>query len=240
MLLLTGPHRRAFLFTAPPQAEGIPQGSVLSGLLCNYFFGHIEKILLGGVLETLPPCTSRPPPPPDTGANHQAATTAGYPFRGGSGGGSGDGEDGVRGHALGWDSGAAAGAPSSRDRRPQEGSRPVRSSSSSGAAGRNLTRQAAEGAEEGEQDGDEEDDDGCGAGARGAGRATRNNPSRRSRDAETDRAPPGRAGGTPSSGVFPDPEGDCTLLRQVDDFLLVSTGERRPVPRRPSWHACVL
>ncbi|CAN0438375.1 unnamed protein product, partial [Ectocarpus sp. 8 AP-2014] len=33
------------------QAVGIPQGSVLSGLLCNYFFGHIEKRLLGDVLD---------------------------------------------------------------------------------------------------------------------------------------------------------------------------------------------
>ncbi|CAM9620468.1 unnamed protein product, partial [Discosporangium mesarthrocarpum] len=32
------------------QAVGIPQGSVLSGLLCSYFFGHIEKKLLGPVL----------------------------------------------------------------------------------------------------------------------------------------------------------------------------------------------
>lgn len=30
---------------------GIPQGSVLSGLLCNYYFGYIERSLIGDILQ---------------------------------------------------------------------------------------------------------------------------------------------------------------------------------------------
>ena len=32
---------------------------------------------------------------------------------------------------------------------------------------------------------------------------------------------------TPQTRPFPDPEGDCTLLRQVDDFLLVTTSKAK-------------
>lgn len=31
---------------------GIPQGSVLSSLLCSFFYGHLEKTTLRSVLET--------------------------------------------------------------------------------------------------------------------------------------------------------------------------------------------
>lgn len=228
---------------------GIPQGSVLSGLLCNYFFGHIERCLLGDVLETRPLSTSRPPAnaaatraatagaTAGAGAGAvQAATTAGS--RCGAGGGGGE-DGGVRGQALGWDRGATGASSSSSSCgscRPDEGFSRVRS-----AEGRKRARLAVEGLEEeggGREKGGNEDDaaaDGDWAGDRRAG-AT-GNPSHRSRAAETGRGESqGRAGaGAPSAGgggnddgVFPDPEGDCTLLRQVDDFLLVSTGERSP------------
>eukprot|EP00752_Nemacystus_decipiens_P012225 g10838.t1 len=203
------------------QAVGIPQGSVLSGLLCNYFFGHIERCLLGGVLETRRHSTHN-----DGGANQAAAASG---FRGADGGG--EGEDGVRGRALCWDSGTTGASSSSGSRRPAESLSPVRS-----ATGRKRPRLAAEGTEEQEQEeegGDKEEDGrGDGAGARGVSRAIRN-PSRRARAAETDRrASQGSAGAGTSSGgggggVFPDPEGDCTLLRQVDDFLLISTSRAK-------------
>lgn len=221
---------------------GIPQGSVLSGLLCNYFFGHIERCLLGGVLEPpLPPCASRPPAN-NSSASLQAATTVGLlggdGGSGNDGGGVGDdGEDGVsvrRRHALGWDSRATRESSSGRGRscRPGEEFSPARS-----AAGGKRAGPAVEGVEEEEEErkkGDCDDDD-DGVGARRF-RATRT-PSHRWRAAETDRASRGRAE-MPSSGVFPDPEGDCTLLRQVDDFLLVSesTNELRPVPCHVSRH----
>ena len=228
---------------------GIPQGSVLSGLLCNYFFGHIERCLLGDVLETRPLSTSRPPANAAatraaTAGAVQAATTAGS--RCGAGGG-GKEDGGVRGQALGWDRGATGASSSSSSCgscRPDEGFSRVRS-----AAGRKRARLAVEGLEEeeggGREKGGNEDDaaaDGDGAGDRGAG-ATRD-PSHRSRAAETGRGESqGRAGaGAPSAGgggnddgVFPDPEGDCTLLRQVDDFLLVSTGDERS-PRTVVCH----
>lgn len=202
---------------------------MLSGLLCNYFFGHIERCLLGRVLETLPPCTTSRPPA--NACTRQAATAAGFLRGGDFGGGGSDGKDGLRGHAPGWDGGATTGAPSlSGSRRPEGGGSPDRST-----AGRKRARLAAEGVEQDEQ---EEEGDGrdenhgerAGAGARGV-RAT-HAPCHGSRPAETGGAAQERAG-TPSGGVFPNPEGDCTLLRQVDDFLLVSTRAHTRHPSAP-------
>lgn len=47
VVVIRGRHGNRFLL----QSTGIPQGSILSTLLCNYYYGNVEKSLLGDVLE---------------------------------------------------------------------------------------------------------------------------------------------------------------------------------------------
>jgi len=55
VMLLLREHLKSHLVVAPGrhgnryliQAKGIPQGSILSGFLCNYYYGNLEKTLLG-------------------------------------------------------------------------------------------------------------------------------------------------------------------------------------------------
>lgn len=86
-------HFISFLKRAPPSSQklkavGIPQGSVLSGLLCNFFFGHVEASLLGDILgSNLPPSAPRDTLSPSArkqkasdhercGTHHDGGTTA--------------------------------------------------------------------------------------------------------------------------------------------------------------------
>ncbi|CAN0129809.1 unnamed protein product, partial [Hapterophycus canaliculatus] len=138
------------------QAVGIPQGSVLSGLLCNYFFGHIEKCLLGDVLESSPHL-SLPTPAAAVDARRRAAMipNSAHDGRGRGGGIAAGGR--VHGGGIGLGGGVGG--------------------SGGGSGGSGDSRQR----------------DGATTGRMAAGKKR----------------------------PFPDPEGDCTLLRQVDDFLLL-------------------
>lgn len=216
------------------QAVGIPQGSVLSGLLCNFFFGYIEKRLLGDILDS-PPLSAPPPTSSvkrdvpvmnrfndslETSSNGDGvrpcygrdAETSAARF---SGGCSRSSPWGVGESGLGTGARAAAGAESDcTSRLPGKtcGTAEAISDVSHGEGGayssacRSQREHPCE-ASSGETCGrrrTREDEDG---GASGGGR------------------PP-----------FPHPEGDCTLLRQVDDFLLVTTSKEKAMAFVSAMH----
>ncbi|CAM9515258.1 unnamed protein product [Ectocarpus fasciculatus] len=236
------------------QAVGIPQGSVLSGLLCNYFFGHIEKRLLGDVLAGGVPERPRLPPG-GGGARGLSVGAVGLEGRG-------DGVDGGSGGAQ--DEGAASSfrAPAGGKRarlgeREREGERPPKFARNSpacsclGDAAAPDSGRAPCGGALGVPNGGGGGDDGnrgspspqscrntsnhngrvghglCGlvGGARGGERCRLGG---NGRDEQRGTGPAeGDASGDGEARPFPNPEGDCTLLRQVDDFLLISTSKAR-------------
>lgn len=153
-----------------PQAVGIPQGSVLSGLLCNYFFGHIEKRLLRNALET--PLHRAPPP----GKHVQTPAPAVV-------GSDDDEDDGMR------------------DGTTRCGKGHRRSAAKIGRDERHCGWRLQKDDEERLPYSDFMEWD-CGGG---------------------DGAPPSSG----ASGPFSDPTGDFTLLRQVDDFLLITTSKTK-------------
>lgn len=203
---------------------GIPQGSVLSGLLCNYFFGFIEKRLLGGVLET--PLSSTSP------------TAA--PMLGGTGVfGRPDGSDGLgcdrgciaesglcldnhlspRLDSSGGDNCGVSGegrsfgcvAPLSRSGRGNGGACGKAEAACGGNLGESFGWSHASVPRDGIDDGERShrrEKSGSGRGSEGW---------------------PVEGRGYSMDGLrpFPSPEGDCTLLRQTDDFLLVTTNKSK-------------
>ncbi|CBJ34208.1 telomerase reverse transcriptase, putative [Ectocarpus siliculosus] len=250
------------------QAVGIPQGSVLSGLLCNYFFfGHIEKRLLGDVLDGGVP--ERPHRPPGGGgARGLSARAVGLERRSdGIGGGSGSQGAGAT-SSFAPPAGGKRGRPGERERererergrererereREQEGERPPKFARISPACSR-LGDAAAPDSDRASRGGVLGVPNGRGGGGSDGNRGPHETPQQQScrntanqngrghgsygpvggphrgercrlggngDDEQRGRGPAEReeSGG---ESPFPDPEGDCTLLRQVDDFLLES------------------
>lgn len=234
------------------QAVGIPQGSVLSGILCNYFFGHIEKRLLGDVLAGGVPERPRLPPGGGgggSGARGLSARTVRFEDRG----------DGISGDRGTQDEGAASSfrapaggkraRPGERERerggeRPPKFARISPSCSCLGDTAAPDSDRASRGRAFGVPSGGGGDGNrkspetpqpqscrntanqngrghcSCGpvGGARGGECC------RLGGNGDDEQRGRGPAEGEQRGGArpFPDPEGDCTLLRQVDDFLLVS------------------
>lgn len=235
------------------QAVGIPQGSVLSGLLCNYFFGHIEKRLLGDILDGSVP--ERPHLPPGGGggeARGPSARAVGLESR----------SDGIGGGSVSQDEGATSSfAPPARGKRARpgerererEGERPPKFAGISPSCSC-LGDAAAPDSDRASRRGVLGVPNGRGGGGSDGNRGPHETPQRQSCRNTANQNGRGRGSYGPVGGArggercrlggngddeqrgrgpaegeesgeerpFPDPEGDCTLLRQVDDFLLVS------------------
>lgn len=188
---------------------------MLSGLLCNYFFGHIEKRLLGDVLGS----PHLFPPLPSGTSVRQEAEVAGV-----TGGEGGHGEEAAddrhceyKGdgtisapaapsldHCVSPRSGAGKGAERAGGRRGGAESVPAETSYREAHGARAYRTVGAHPSEPSDGGG------GC---------------------CESERCWPDGKQGSPAAGAlsdpFPHPEGDCTLLRQVDDFLLVSKSKAK-------------
>ncbi|CAN0157920.1 unnamed protein product [Ectocarpus sp. 12 AP-2014] len=229
------------------QAVGIPQGSVLSGLLCNYFFGHIEKRLLGDVLDGGGGGGG--------GARGLSSRAVGLESCSDSIGGGSGGQDEGAASSFGPPTGGKRARPGGRERereREREGESPPKfarislSCSRLGDSAASDSDRASRGGVLGVPNGR------GGGGGSDVNRGPHETPQRQSRrstanqngrehgsyggercrlggivdDEQRGRGP---AVGEESGGErpFPDPEGDCTLLRQVDDFLLISTSKAK-------------
>lgn len=207
------------------QTVGIPQGSVLSGLLCNFFFGYIEKRLLGDILDP-PPLSAQPPT-----SSVKRDVPVMNRFNGWNG-------DGVR-PFYGRDAETAAARLSGGCFRSSPwgvGGTGARAAvgAESGCTSRLPgkvcgTAQAISDASHGE------------GGARSSAcRSQRDHPCKTSSGERCGRDRTcGYGGGEASAGErppFPHPEGDCTLLRQVDDFLLVTTSKEKAMAFVSTMH----
>lgn len=212
---------------------GIPQGSVLSGLLCNFFFGYIEKRLLGDILDSTPPSA---PPSPSTSSITRDVTPIG-PSTDNRGNGSNN-DDGMRPGCEG-DVETSPAHLSDRFRCPAW---EVGGGSGSGVGARARAAASAESDLArpllGKPCGTAETINGVSHGE-GGGYCARTCQSQRGHHScETAGSSGGcgrdrtreddRGGASVEEGrPFPHPEGDCTLLRQVDDFLLVTTSKAK-------------
>ncbi|CAM9246639.1 unnamed protein product, partial [Ectocarpus sp. 12 AP-2014] len=236
------------------QAVGIPQGSVLSGLLCNYFFGHIEKRLLGDVLDGGGGGGGG-------GARGLSSRAVGLESRSNSIGGGSGGQDEGAASSFGSPTGEKRARPGGREGEGEgegEGERPpkfARISSSCSCLG----DAAALDSDRASRGGVLGVPNGRGGGGSDGNRGPHETPRQQSCRSTANRNGRGhgscgpvdgerggercRLGGDVDDGQrgrgpaereesggerpFPDPEGDCTLLRQVDDFLLISTSKAK-------------
>lgn len=187
---------------------------MLSGLLCNYFFGHIEKRLLGDILKPLVPPESNStavgivkPAKGNMGDGGQAVSFCCGRQRESEASGK-LAHIGVRSFSQVNDASVpdSGGGIRCNRKRPHP-SRETDSSFSYGDVSAGISEAKGHG-------GDPHGEQGYGKSG-----VTRCGWGRTSGDEHM----PSKEDLHP----FPDPAGDCTLLRQVDDFLLVTTNKAR-------------
>lgn len=163
---------------------------MLSGLLCNYFFGYIEKRLLRDVLES--PLL---PNLPDT---------ASMPHKVRSSANASDPHISLRGHNGGSRAGVKEQVPSSSCEPNVQN-----------LHGAETTRNANPGYDAAVPPSSRSYCAHTHSQPGGSGCENRYVPADKEKSSSVDLSP------------FPHPGGDCTLLRQVDDFLLVSTSKAK-------------